>query len=64
MIHRELYLNHGGGFQSFHMSAFLDRASNLKSCHLANNHEVQVVRSDRHELALIQLSDASAFRGQ
>ena len=46
------------------MSAYLDRASNLKSCHLANIREALVAGSDHREHGLIQLSGASEFRGR
>ena len=46
------------------MSAYLDRASNLKSCHLANIREALVAGSDHREHGLIQLSDALVFRDQ
>ena len=61
MIHPKPYLIHGDEFQSSHMSAFLDRASNLASHHLANIHEAQAARNDHRGHIRYQSISASVF---
>ena len=64
MIRQELLSYHGDEFQSFHMSAFLDRASISKLCHLANNHEAQVAGIDRRAQRQFQSIYALVSRDQ
>ena len=54
MIHQARQSNLGDESQSFHTSAYLDRASMQASLHLANILEVQVVRNDLREHNLLQ----------